>query len=52
VVSLVSGHLAGKDRLELSGLYREAYFVENLEGYSLSKVLNGKYLKRYYPSTW
>jgi hypothetical protein len=30
----------------------KAYFMENLEGYSLPKVLNGKYLKRYYPSTW
>jgi hypothetical protein len=27
-----------------------AYFVENLEGYSLPKALNGKYLKCYYPS--
>jgi hypothetical protein len=29
-----------------------AYFMENLEGYSLSKALNGKYLKHYYPSMW
>jgi hypothetical protein len=29
-----------------------AYFVENLEGHSLSKALNGKYLKCYYPSMW
>jgi hypothetical protein len=29
-----------------------AYFVENLEGYSLPKALNGKYLKCYYPSMW
>jgi hypothetical protein len=28
-----------------------AYFVENLEGHS-PKALNGKYLKRYYPSMW
>jgi hypothetical protein len=27
-----------------------AYFVENLEGHSLPKPLNGKYLKHYYPS--
>jgi hypothetical protein len=27
-----------------------AYFVEDLEGYSLPKALNGKYLKHYYPS--
>jgi hypothetical protein len=29
-----------------------AYFMEDLEGYSLPKALNGKYLKRYYPSMW
>jgi hypothetical protein len=28
------------------------YFVENLEGHSLPKALNGKYIKRYYPSMW
>jgi hypothetical protein len=29
-----------------------AYFVEDLEGCSLLKALNGKYLKCYYPSMW
>jgi hypothetical protein len=29
-----------------------AYFMEDLEGHSLSKDLNGKYLKHYYPSMW
>jgi hypothetical protein len=29
-----------------------AYSVEDLEGCSLSNALNGKYLKRYYPSMW
>jgi hypothetical protein len=29
-----------------------AYFVEDLEGYSLSKALNGKYLKHYCPRMW
>jgi hypothetical protein len=29
-----------------------AYFVEDLEGQSLPKALNGKYLKSYYPSMW
>jgi hypothetical protein len=29
-----------------------AYFMEDHEGCSLSKALNGKYLKRYYPSMW
>jgi hypothetical protein len=28
------------------------YFVEDHEGHSLSKALNGKYLKCYYPSMW
>jgi hypothetical protein len=26
--------------------------MEDLEGHSLPKALNGKYLKRYYPSMW
>jgi hypothetical protein len=30
----------------------KAYFVEDLEGHSLLKVLNRKYLKCYYPSMW
>jgi hypothetical protein len=29
-----------------------AHFVEDLEGHSLPKALNGKYLKCYYPSIW
>jgi hypothetical protein len=29
-----------------------AYFMEDLEGHSLLKALNGKYLKHYYPSMW
>jgi hypothetical protein len=29
-----------------------AYFMENLEGHSLPKALNGEYIKRYYPSMW
>jgi hypothetical protein len=29
-----------------------AYFMEDLEGRSLLKALNGKYLKRYHPSMW
>jgi hypothetical protein len=29
-----------------------AYFMEDLEGRSLSMALNGKYLKHYYPSMW
>jgi hypothetical protein len=29
-----------------------AYFVEDLEGHSLPKALNGKYLKHYYPCMW
>jgi hypothetical protein len=30
----------------------KAYFVEDLEGHSLLKALNRKYLKCYYPSMW
>jgi hypothetical protein len=29
-----------------------AYFMKKLEGHLLPKALNGKYLKRYYPSMW
>jgi hypothetical protein len=29
-----------------------AYFVESLDGQGLTKVLNGKYLKKYFPSIW
>jgi hypothetical protein len=29
-----------------------AYFVESLEGVSLPKPLNGRYLRRFYPSIW
>jgi hypothetical protein len=29
-----------------------AYFIEDLEGHTLPKALNGKYLKCYYPSMW
>jgi hypothetical protein len=49
----------GKWSASWEGLFRvihvvsgNAYFVEDLEGRSLSKGLNGKYLKRYYPSMW
>jgi hypothetical protein len=28
------------------------YFMEDLEGHSLPKALNRKYLKRYYPNMW
>jgi hypothetical protein len=49
----------GKWSPSWEGLFRvirvvpsNAYFVENLEGHLLPKALNGKYLKRYYPSMW
>lgn len=29
-----------------------SYFVEDLQGKGLAKALNGKYLKRFYPSVW
>jgi hypothetical protein len=28
------------------------YFMEDLEGHTLPKAINGKYLKCYYPSMW
>jgi hypothetical protein len=29
-----------------------AYFIKMLEGHELPKAMNGKYLKKYYPSMW
>lgn len=29
-----------------------SYFVQSLQGKKLPKALNGKYLKKYYPSVW
>jgi hypothetical protein len=29
-----------------------AYFIEDLEGHTLPKALNGMFFKRYYPSMW
>jgi hypothetical protein len=29
-----------------------AYFMQDLEGHSLPKALNGKYIKHYYRSMW
>jgi hypothetical protein len=29
-----------------------SYIVENVQGISLPRALNGKYLKWYYPSVW
>jgi hypothetical protein len=29
-----------------------SYFVQSLQGEKLPKALNGKYLKKYYPSMW
>jgi hypothetical protein len=49
----------GKWSLSWEGPYRvvgivprNMYFMEDLEGKGLAKALNGKYLKRYYPSVW
>jgi hypothetical protein len=44
VVSLVNGCLV------FQVVSANAYIVEDLEGHSLPKPLNGKYLKHYYPS--
>jgi hypothetical protein len=29
-----------------------AYILETLEGEKFARALNGKYLKKYYPSIW
>jgi hypothetical protein len=33
-------------------IYRNAYMLETLLGEKLPKVLNGYFLKQYYPSVW
>ena len=33
-------------------IHGNAYMVETLQGESLPKALNGRYLKKYYPSVW
>jgi hypothetical protein len=33
-------------------VHGNAYFVEDAQGRKLPKALNGKYLKKYYPSVW
>jgi hypothetical protein len=49
----------GKWSLNSEGPYRIAgivpgntYFVEDLEGRGMTKALNGKYLKKYFPNVW
>jgi hypothetical protein len=49
----------GKWSPNLEGLYQisqcvpgNAYILETLEGEKFAKALNGKYLKKYYPSIW
>ena len=49
----------GKWSLTWEGPYRinrcipsNAYILETLEGEEYSRALNGKYLKKYYPSIW
>jgi hypothetical protein len=31
---------------------RNSYMVQSVQGNSLPRALNGKYLKKYYPSVW
>jgi hypothetical protein len=33
-------------------ILRNSYMVQSVQGTSLPRELNGKYLKRYYPSVW
>jgi hypothetical protein len=49
----------GKWSPNLEGPYRieevilgNSYMVQSIQGISLPRALNGKYLKRYYPSVW
>jgi hypothetical protein len=49
----------GKWSLNWEGLYRieevipgNSYIFQSIQGTTLPRVLNEKYLKRYYPSVW
>jgi len=49
----------GKWSPSLEGPYRitrvcsgNSYMVKTLQGFQLPKALNGRYLKKYYPSVW
>jgi hypothetical protein len=33
-------------------ILKNSYMVQSVQGTSLSRALNGKYLKKYYPSVW
>ena len=33
-------------------IFGNSYIVETLQGDRLSRALNGRYLKKYYPSVW
>jgi hypothetical protein len=33
-------------------ILKKSYMVQNIQGTSLPRALNGKYLKKYYPSDW
>jgi hypothetical protein len=33
-------------------ILRNYYMVQSIQGTSLSRALNGKYLNKYYPSVW
>ena len=33
-------------------IFKDSYMVETLNGEKLPKALNGRYLKKYYPSVW
>jgi hypothetical protein len=48
---LRSGHPVEKGPFRITGIVPgNLYFVETLEGRKVEKVLNGKYLKKYFPS--
>jgi hypothetical protein len=53
IADSASGHLIGKDHIRLLGFApRNAYFYETLEREEYSRAINGKYIKKYYPSVW
>jgi hypothetical protein len=52
VRNLENGLLIGKVLIINRSAPGNAYIPETLEGVEFPRALNGKYLRRYYPSIW
>jgi hypothetical protein len=51
--SSVSGLLVGRVLIEYAALFEGThFFFETLQGEHFQQAINGKYLKKYFPSVW